>query len=397
MTGVRWLDAVAGAAAAAAVIAILRRRCLRWAASDEEVGAALPGDELLPHADLTATRAITVRTRPDGVWPWIVQLGQGRGGFYSYDLLENLAGCNIHSADRIVAQWQSINVGATVKLHPDVGLIAAIVEPRRALVLRGGVQMGKTPAPYEFTWAFVLRDQANGTTRLVVRERYRYARRWATLIVEPTQLISLVMSWRMLRGIKERAERPAATRDDPAVATDPARCAPLGAVGVADVAEQELAAEEVLNHERRHCALSSSGVFGRPVRGIYGIARAGRPCRADQILDLDERSEHHAQRVARNEGPSRAGCSFRARPARPRRTPRTTRMTSRRNASWIAQSAVASAAPSCRSPSSASHSRYNAAPSASSYGSPMTGVSCVGRMRGERWSSRGDRGRCDYT
>lgn len=128
-------------------------------------------------------------------------------------MLENLAGCNIHSAHRIVAQWQSIDVGATVKLHPDVGLIAAIVEPRRALVLRGGVQMGKTPAPYEFTWAFVLRDQANGTTRLVVRERYRYARRWATLIVEPTQLISLVMSWRMLRGIKERAERPAVTRD----------------------------------------------------------------------------------------------------------------------------------------------------------------------------------------
>jgi hypothetical protein len=100
MTGLRWLDAVAGAAAGAAVVAILRRRCLRWAASDEEVGAALPGDELVPHADLTATRAITVRTLPDGVWPWIVQLGQGRGGFYSYDLLENLAGCDIHSADR---------------------------------------------------------------------------------------------------------------------------------------------------------------------------------------------------------------------------------------------------------------------------------------------------------
>jgi hypothetical protein len=145
--------------------------------------------------------------------PWIVQPGQGRGGFHSYDVLEDLAGGNIHSADRIVPRWQTINVGATVKLHPDVGLIAAIVEPRRALVLRGGVQMGRTPAPYDFTWALVLRDQAKGTTRLVVRERYRCARRWALLIVEPTQLISLVMSWRMLRGSKERAERPAATRD----------------------------------------------------------------------------------------------------------------------------------------------------------------------------------------
>jgi hypothetical protein len=180
---------------------------LRWGATDGELKVALLGDELVPDADLTATRAVTVRAGADGVWPWIAQLGQGRGGFYSYDVLENLVGCDIHSAERVVPEWQSIDVGDAVHLHPEVGLIVAVVEPGRALVLRGGVPMGRTPPPYDFTWAFVLRDQADGTTRLVVRERYGYSRRWACLLVEPAELISFVMSQRMLRGIKQRAER----------------------------------------------------------------------------------------------------------------------------------------------------------------------------------------------
>jgi hypothetical protein len=196
--------AVGGAAA------VLRSRALRWGATREEIGAALPGDELVRHADLTATRAITVRTTPDDVWPWIAQLGQGRGGFYSYDVLENLVGCDIHSADRIVAEWQSIQVGAEVNLHPEAGLVAALVEPGRALVLRGGAPIGRAPSPYDFTWAFVLRRRADGATRLVVRERYGYVRWWAPSLVEPVELISLIMSRRMLRGIKERAERRSA-------------------------------------------------------------------------------------------------------------------------------------------------------------------------------------------
>ena len=83
-------------------------------------------------------------------------------------------------------------------------MTAAVVEPGRALVLRGG--MPRTP-PFVFAWAFVVRGQPDGTARLVVRERYRYLRWWAPLLVEPVEFISLVMSRRMLRGIKERAER----------------------------------------------------------------------------------------------------------------------------------------------------------------------------------------------
>jgi hypothetical protein len=160
-------------------------------------------------SDVTATRAITIHAAAANVWPWVAQLGQGRGGFYSYDVLENLVGCDIHSANRIVPEWQHVEVGAEVKLHPQAALTLALVEGRRAVVWRGGVSVGSMPAPYDCTWAFVLLDGPGYTTRLVVRERYRYTRWWAALIVEPTQVVSFLMSQRMLRGIKERAERAA--------------------------------------------------------------------------------------------------------------------------------------------------------------------------------------------
>ena len=141
--------AAAGAAvigtAVAGYIRLVRRWQLRWGATDEECDTALPGDDLIANPDLVATRAITVPAAADQVWPWIAQLGQGRGGFYSYDALENLVGCHIHSADQIVPEWQDINVGDQVKLHPEVGLGVAVVEPGRALVLRGGVPMGRLP------------------------------------------------------------------------------------------------------------------------------------------------------------------------------------------------------------------------------------------------------------
>ncbi len=199
----RWPARAAGAAGTGLVA---RWWYLRWGATGEEVRTALPGDRLVADADLTATRAITIRATAAHVWPWLAQLGQGRGGFYSYDRLENLVGCDIHSADRVVPQWQSMKVGDDIRLHPDVGLVVAEVDPGRVLVLRGGVPIGRAPAPYDFTWAFVLREGLDGTTRLVVRERYSYSRWWSGLLVEPVELVSAVMSQRMLRGIRNRAE-----------------------------------------------------------------------------------------------------------------------------------------------------------------------------------------------
>jgi hypothetical protein len=195
--------AVAGSAA---LVRAGRRRLLRWAATDGEIAAVQPGDELIVDANVTATRAITIRRSPEVVWPWIVQLGQGRGGFYSYDKLENLLGFDIHSADRVVPEWQQLKVGDEVRLAPAVALKAAIVEPGRALVLEGALPLAKAP-PFDSTWAFILCERPDGTTRLLSRERYGYKRWWAPFVVEPTQAASFVMSRKMLLGIRDRAER----------------------------------------------------------------------------------------------------------------------------------------------------------------------------------------------
>lgn len=200
------VGAAVGAAVADGVL-VARSRYLTWGATAAEIDTGLPGDDLLTTVGVVATRAISVRARPDQVWPWVAQLGQGRGGFYSYDALENLVGCHIHSASTIVDRWQDVAVGDQVRLHPEVALTVSRVEPGRALVLRGGVPMGDAPAPYDFTWAFVVRDGPAGTTRLVVRERYAYDRWWSPLVVEPVQVLSSVMSRRMLTGIQRRAQQ----------------------------------------------------------------------------------------------------------------------------------------------------------------------------------------------
>ena len=179
---------------------------LHWGATRAEVDGVLPGDEVLPAADLVSTRAITIDARPEDVWAWVAQLGQGRGGFYSYDCLENLIGCDIHSSDTVRPAWQAVAVGDVVHLHPEVGLTVVQVETGRNLVLRGAVPVGDSSAPYDFTWSFAVQDGTGGSARLVVRERYAYLRRTAALIVEPVSAVSWFMSQRMLRGIKERAE-----------------------------------------------------------------------------------------------------------------------------------------------------------------------------------------------
>ena len=176
-------------------------------AVDDELRSTLPGDQLIPDADVSSTRAITIRSVPDAVWPWIAQLGQTRGGFYSYDWLENLVGCEIQNANRIVPEWQQPQVGDDVQLAPGVPLTIAALDAGRALVLQGGMPSAAGSPPLDFTWAFSLREQANGVTRLLVRERYGYRRWWARIVVAPTGLISSVMSRKMLLGIRDRAEQ----------------------------------------------------------------------------------------------------------------------------------------------------------------------------------------------
>lgn len=200
---------LAGPAVLAGMVAsavACRRFYLRWGATDAEVDGGLPGDDFVPAVDLQATRAISIMAPVDSVWPWLAQMGQRRGGLYSYDFLENLAGLDIHSADRIHPEWQDIKAGDRFHLAPadSADLEVGFVNKGSALVLR--VPPGSPPGPFDFSWAFILRPEPGGTTRLLVRERYAYRRWWTRFMVEAVEVASFIMSWRMLQGIKSRAE-----------------------------------------------------------------------------------------------------------------------------------------------------------------------------------------------
>ncbi len=138
----------------------------RWGATDEEATLALPGDELVAEPAYQVTRAITIDATRDEVWPWIVQLGADRGGFYTYDRLEDLFGLGIHSADDIVEAWQGLAVGDVVYADRARagGWYVVELRPGEALVLKLGDLVAGRPLRrdeklrWEFSWTFALRD-----------------------------------------------------------------------------------------------------------------------------------------------------------------------------------------------------------------------------------------------
>jgi hypothetical protein len=186
----------------AAYLLFFRDWCLTWGARDDEVAAKLPGDELLPDAGLVTTRAITIDAPPEAVWPWLVQMGSGRGGAYTYDWIENLFGLNMHSADEILPQYQHIAVGDELPMGPDrPGMTVKVLDPPRTLAVQ--------VADQNWVWIFALVPE-DDSTRLVSRNRIataalsRAARLFYTVFMEPG---SLVMERKMLLGIKQRAEQ----------------------------------------------------------------------------------------------------------------------------------------------------------------------------------------------
>ena len=175
----------------------LRRPVLNWGATANEASARLPGDELLEDADGVSTRAITIAASPRLVWPWLAQMGPApRGGAYTYDWIENLLGLNMHSADRVLPEFQRPELGDTIGFGKNTMRLERI---ERGHVLAWRSEDGN------WVWTFVLSER-DGETRLVSRNRFRLPSLAARLGMLPMEPASLVMERKMLHGIKRRAE-----------------------------------------------------------------------------------------------------------------------------------------------------------------------------------------------
>lgn len=171
---------------------------LTWGATDDEVTAALPGDEVVGRPSFNATRAVSIAAPPECIYPWLVQMGVGRAGWYSYDVLDNLAR---PSATVILPEHQQIEVGDVVPMSPDgkQGMRVLDFRPDSWLLWWDGVG--------DSTWAWSIQPAADGTSRLVSRVRMRY--RWLSVSIVFGLLVEffdLVMMRRAMLGIAQRAE-----------------------------------------------------------------------------------------------------------------------------------------------------------------------------------------------
>ncbi|MEO6198161.1 MAG: hypothetical protein ABIP58_08680 [Dehalococcoidia bacterium] len=200
------LGVTAAAAAAVAIPAYLkfiRPRQIRWGATDEELTRGMPGDDIVDNPTFNATRAITIEAAPEEIWPWIVQMGLGRAGWYSYDWIDNLGR---PSAREILPDYQLPQPGDLVPFSPNgkLGLRVKSLERHRSLLwweVKGAA-----------TWAWALYPQPDGTTRLVTRIRILY--NWQSpriLFYLVVDVGDIIMIRKCLHGIKERAE--AVSRD----------------------------------------------------------------------------------------------------------------------------------------------------------------------------------------
>ena len=202
---------------------VIRPWHIDWGTIGDEATRLLPGDGFAATQDRPSTHAITIRGPARDVWPWIIQIGQRRGGFYSYTWLENLFGCRMMNADRIVPEWQHREIGDEVWLHPKGPPLKVIeLEEGHALVLGGRSGSVENAGTAEnssgavFSWAFVLDQQTETETRFIVRGKGHWGTGWKWrlfdyLIGEPAHFI---MERRMLLGIKRRVESGSSTDDE---------------------------------------------------------------------------------------------------------------------------------------------------------------------------------------
>ena len=200
----KWIGVFAGLMVLVVIVVIVLTPWMdRWGATDAEITATYPGDELLPEPASFINRALTINAPPSAIYPWIVQLDARKGGWYSYTALETyLLNCPMTNADRIHEEWQNLNVGDEVHMCPHEPApppyVVAQIHPEQAIVM-GHAENGKWVDIYQF----VIVPQADGTSRLILRTR--------TMMTSPFwQVIHpgiFIMERGLLYGIKARAEQ----------------------------------------------------------------------------------------------------------------------------------------------------------------------------------------------
>jgi hypothetical protein len=213
-------------------LVVLRPMRRTWGMDPDEATRALPGDDLVPDAPIVETRGITIDAAPSAVWPWLVQMGYGRGGWYSYDRMDNHAA----SAERILPEFQSLTVGDVVPTWPGGGFQVAAMDPGRSLTLyldtaivkaqQASAELTLTDAPssgikaagtmgelampdFKASWTFVVESAEGGRTRVIERMRA-----WSPdpagaqrLALPVFGMGVFLMTRKQLLGLKERVER----------------------------------------------------------------------------------------------------------------------------------------------------------------------------------------------
>ncbi len=178
---------------------VIRPWQLRWGASDEEVARAMPGGEIVQHPTFNATRSLTVNASPEAIWPWLVQIGHKRAGWYSYDWIDNLGK---PSARRIIPELQNLKPGDLIPIDPGgiYGFWVKALEPNQWMLW-----WDKTG---EMTWFWGLYPLNKKQTRLITRVRLHY--NWFSPSILFNLLLDvgdIVMMRKCMLGIKERAEK----------------------------------------------------------------------------------------------------------------------------------------------------------------------------------------------
>ena len=197
-----WLGPASGiavglglaAVVVATYVAFLGPSQRRWGASDKEVGRAMPGDDLLPPGAPSTTRAITIDAIPRDVFPWLLQIGYGRGGWYSYDWIDNDGKRSVH---RIDPTLQDLAVGDRIQMVPGFGPKVREIEQDHHILSSGDAD----------TWCLLVEPRPGGCSRLISRWRLDWPKSigtyvW-TCIADPG---AFVMEQKMLRTIKTLAE-----------------------------------------------------------------------------------------------------------------------------------------------------------------------------------------------